>query len=165
MVSNRSCRYPTLKIGVILPLSGEAAPFGAVVRAGIEQATRHGVQFHFEDSACRTAQALRAYHKLKSHDNVQYFLGPCCGASLTGIAPLLAKSPQLAMSICGTSQSHHHMAGGNILIPQYSIEQEDAFIAKQMIKRGVTSVAIVMIETDFSVTHERGFRRHFFRAG
>ena len=47
----------THKIGVLLPLTGEVAGYGAKVRAGIESISHDGIELIYEDDACRSSHA------------------------------------------------------------------------------------------------------------
>ena len=145
------------KIGVMLPLSGEVARYGEIVKAGVEEAKQKNVEFVYEDTACRSPNALSAYKKLHSIDGIQYFLGPCCGSPLKTVAPFFQKGQQLSMSLCGTSEEVNKLSKGKVFIPQYSIEQEDAFNAKQMWDMGLRKALIIFLDNEFSRAHGKGF--------
>jgi len=159
--------YPLLplaeqpKIGVLIPLTGVAAEYGAKVREGIEAGKVSGVEYIFEDSICQSAAALTAYKKLIEIDKVSFFLGPCCGSPARTIAPFLKGKPQLSLGVCGLSESFHRAAGGNLLITQYSIEKEGAFLVSEMKKRGVKKVGAIYVEHEFALAHMEAFKKHF----
>lgn len=67
-----------LKIGVILPLSGDLANVGEDVRFGVNMfAEIHSdVEFIIEDDGGESKKAINALKKLTGFDNVNYILGP-----------------------------------------------------------------------------------------
>jgi len=71
---------PTRKIGVLLPLSGELAPFGQEVLQSIQiagqLAVSEGVEFLVEDVGQGPDQLLKAWQKLVVGEKVSALLGP-----------------------------------------------------------------------------------------
>lgn len=81
-----------VKIGVILPLTGDLAMFGTKIKNGIELASagfpKDKVEFIYEDTPKADNQgALTAYQKLTSVDKVQVIIGPFGPEPLMAIAP------------------------------------------------------------------------------
>lgn len=94
-----------LKIGVIVPLTEEAASLGEKVRNGIELAKLQYkdqlVEFIYEDGGVDPKKAVTAFKKLKSVDRVSLFIGPFGPDQILAIAPML--EPQdilLGVSLC-----------------------------------------------------------------
>jgi ABC-type branched-subunit amino acid transport system substrate-binding protein len=159
--SNAAVADPSpFKIGVILPLTGEVAQFGAKLREGIERSSHSGVEFVFEDDACQSAKALSAYRKLSTLDGVRYFLGPCCGG-IQVVAPELAHGSQLSFATCPVSEEAFIQSNGRILTPQYSIQEEGSFNARRIYELGYKKVLILLQETEFGRLNERAFSASF----
>lgn len=151
----------SIKVGVILPLSGEGAVFGELVRRGIESALKPGIKLVFEDDVCDPARAVTAYRKLASFDQISLILGPVCASPQKAVAPLLKNSENLLMLPVSSSESVDAQAGGRIFSAQYSIEQESAFIAKQMDKEGLKRAIVICQEHEFCQWHSRAFEKAF----
>ena len=79
-----------VRIGAILPLTGETAPFGAELRRGVDRGNSAHAPIEFDDDACQAKQALSAFHRLHTR-GVRLFLGPCCTNGMAVVAPLLTK--------------------------------------------------------------------------
>lgn len=82
-----------IKLGVILPLSGEFARFGVNARKAIQLAAKqvtgpYQPEVIFEDNpSCGPADAVTAYKKLVAIDHIEVIATFCSGAA-KGVAPL-----------------------------------------------------------------------------
>lgn len=93
-------RPKTLKIGVVLPLTGGAADFGLHVRDGIElaketlesvSAAGSNIQVVYQDSKCSPREAVTAFHTFK-RQGIKYIIGAGCSSCTLAIAPLAEKN-------------------------------------------------------------------------
>ena len=66
--------FKSIRVGVIIPLTGSSAAFGKKVRSGMELAASEGVELIFEDSLSNSKSALTAYRKLRELDNIKYLI-------------------------------------------------------------------------------------------
>lgn len=156
-----SAAEAAVKIGVILPLSGDFARYGAIVRKGIESIPQGNIEYIYEDEGCNAAKAITAFKKLSSTQGINYFLGPCCGSPQTAVAPLIKAGRQLAMMGGAAPREVFAASGGRMFSTQHSLEQESAFNAAEAYRLGARKVVLVFFENDFSRTHEKAFRSHF----
>lgn len=62
------------KVGVILPLTGNAASYGQQYKAGIDFTLTHTFEFIYEDSKFENTSALSAFKKLVEVDKVNFLL-------------------------------------------------------------------------------------------
>lgn len=91
-------------VGVVLPLSGRYAPFGELVRQGIElaisESMTQSVRFIYRDSQADAQQAAQAVNELVNGDRVMAVIGPLMGdAAQESIAIAeAAKVPLLTLS-------------------------------------------------------------------
>ena len=150
-----------VRIGVILPLSGEFAMFGELVRSGIESVKQPHIELIFEDDACEAARAVSAFRKLSDFDGVKLIIGPACASSQKVLAPLIRNSDKLLMLPISGSESLNELSGGKIFSPQYSIEQESAFIAQEIHQRGFKRAVVICQEHEFCEWHNRAFEKSF----
>lgn len=68
-------------IGVIAPLSGDAAPYGKNVKRGVELAAEEsqlGASLVYADSRCTTEEAIKAFDELVRDHHVQAVIGDVC---------------------------------------------------------------------------------------
>lgn len=87
-----------IKIGVILPLTGDAAAYGDPVQNGIklaaEQINQAGgidgrqVVMIYEDDKCDGQGGASAGQKLVNVDRVKYIIGPVCSSPAFGFEPI-----------------------------------------------------------------------------
>ena len=120
------------KVGVMLPLTGFAEVFGGKVKRGIDRANHAEVKLLFEDDICDAVQALSAYRKLTDVDHIKFFLGPCCPAVTSVLAPLIKQNKQVSLSLCTGIGSNYERSGHRVFLPQYSGEDEGRFNAEAM---------------------------------
>lgn len=92
-----------IKVGVILPLSGEyGTAFGEAVRNSIEMSVNDlqikNVEIVYEDGGFDTAKVLSAYNKLQSFDDVDIVIG-LDSPTLEAIKPIINKTDELMLTI------------------------------------------------------------------
>ena len=85
-----------IKIGVIVPLSGEGAQFGEEIKNGIEIALKQNnlrdrFEIIYEDGKIDPKTSLSAYQKLSSLDKVNIIIGPLGPNTTLAVAPTLRK--------------------------------------------------------------------------
>ena len=83
-------------VGIITPLSGEAASMGEFVRKAVELDTYKSFTTRFEDDACDPKKAVTAYNLLKL-ENIKVFYVTCSGSVLS-IAPLAKQNGDLIIT-------------------------------------------------------------------
>lgn len=149
------------RVGVILPLSGDFAAYGRLVREGIMKADREGIELIFEDERCDAKGAVTALKKLQTIDKVKYILGPCCGSPQRAVAPLVKNRDQLLMLTSSATEDLYELSGGKIFSAQYSIESEASFIAEEFNQRKLQKAVLVYYENVFSRAHEEAFKKAF----
>src|SRR3989344_8179631 len=99
-----------LKIGILLPLSGDGALFGEKARKGFELASEQyspdKVQFIYEDTGGYEVKgAVTAASKLINIDKVNIIMGPYGTEQALGVVPLTLKdqTPVFSFSLCSKS--------------------------------------------------------------
>jgi len=87
--SHSEQKLNTIKIGSILPLTGDIATYGQKEKQGIELAIeklnrsgQHSWQVIFEDSQGDPKQSTLAYQKLSKNNQIKYYLTCCSGMTL-----------------------------------------------------------------------------------
>ena len=103
----------TLKVGLILALTGDVAVFGEPMRNAVQLAVdevnaKGGVngkriQMIYEDGMCDGKQAAIAAQKLVHIDNVGFIIGGLCSAETLSIAPITEEKKVVLMSPSSTA--------------------------------------------------------------
>lgn len=155
---------PPIKIGVSLPLTGEAAVYGQDIKNAIEFAnarlTGNHYQLLFEDDKCAGKDAVSIAVKFSEIEHLKYVLGPGCSGTLLSAAPVYEKAGVVVMGI-GTSSPAVSQAGDYIF--RYSISDSGSARAlyAYMVKRNYKRMAVLSEETDYC----QGFKLAFQAAG
>lgn len=156
-----ACADGRVRVGAILPLSGDLASFGEIVLKGLKQAKSNGIEVLTEDDACMPSRTVSAYRKLTEVDHVSYILGPICGSSQQTLAPLIKSSSRLVMLLGSGADNLYQLSGGRVFSPQYSNEDEARYNAAFLHGLGAKRVALIFYDDIFCRNHERAFRRSF----
>ncbi|MDO9578536.1 MAG: ABC transporter substrate-binding protein, partial [Candidatus Cloacimonadales bacterium] len=96
-----------IKIGSILPLTGDAAVYGQWAKQGLELAVnelnnntnqKKKIKIIYEDDQCGPQAGVNSYHKLVNVDKVKVIIGALCSSSTMAIEPLANKDKVLLFS-------------------------------------------------------------------
>ena len=101
-----------IKVGVILPLTGEVGYIGQEIQKGIELAKDEAgiaVNLIYEDEKCQGKEGVTAFQKLINVDKVDALLGPVCVTSGKSIAQFLK---QTTIPVVGLTPSSDFSASG-----------------------------------------------------
>lgn len=105
-LENQSQPVREVKVGVIIPLSGDVASLGEKVMRGIEIANKQfdaedHIRFIYEDGGIEPKKAVTAYQKLFSLNQAHLFIGPFGPDQTLAVAPILKPADlMLAISLC-----------------------------------------------------------------
>ncbi len=146
-----------LKIGVITPLSGNAAMYGEetqkILSQTLDQINAEGgykdqdVELIYEDGKCSGTDAVTAYQKLINIDQVDFIMPWCSNESLA-VAPLATEYQML--SVTGTS-STPNLEGASPYL--YSFSYSDALIGDAISKelKPFEKVAIISEQNEYNL--------------
>lgn len=100
-----SSEAPILKVGVIVPLTGEGASWGNSFRNGMLLALeelspedRRRVQFIFEDDQLSASKAVSALTKLVTHDHIQAVINLSSGTA-NALAPIVERQGIVLLAV------------------------------------------------------------------
>src|SRR3989338_3484754 len=153
----------TIKIGLIGPLTGDAAGLGADVLNGAKLAVDDinaaggidGKQIELiaEDGKCAGADAASAAQKLVNVDKVVAINGGLCSGETLAAAPIVEAGKIVLLS--PTSSSPDVTDAGAFVFRNYPSDAlKTVAMAKYFQEKGFTKIAIISENTDFS----QGFR-------
>lgn len=161
-----------IKIGIVEPLTGGAAPYGEAAKNGfslaIDEINKAGgidgrkVEAVYEDSKCNGKDALNAGQKLINTDGVQYIVGGMCSSEVLAILPLTEAKPILFL---GQGSSPEITGKGKYFFRTFPSDalSGQAF-AEQLIQK-YRKIAIITEKTDYAVALEKSFSQSIQNLG
>ncbi len=152
-----------IKLGLIAPLTGDAAGLGADVLHGAQMAVDkinaaggiNGMQIDLiaEDGRCAGADAANAAQKLVNVDKVMAIVGGLCSGETLAAAPIVEAGKVLLLS--PTSSSPDVTKAGEFVFRNYPSDAlKTTAMQKYFAENNVKKVAIISENTDFC----QGFR-------
>jgi branched-chain amino acid transport system substrate-binding protein len=157
----------TIKVGVILPLTGDGAALGSDCRNGIELAadefrslhTTPRAQVDYEDSQGRAEMAISAFNKLRA-GGAQAIIGDLFSGPTLAIAPLAERYRILVFS---PGASNPKLAGmSKYVFRNYPSDNlEGKLIAKLIRHRGYSRIAVLYPTDDYGVGLKGVFESQF----
>ncbi len=161
-----------IKIGVIEPLTGGAAPYGEAGKNGfmmaVEEINASGgingrkVEAIYEDSKCDSKAALGAAQKLINIDGVQYIVGAMCSSEVLAVLPVTEAKP---MIFFGEGSSPEITGKGKYFFRTWP---SDALSSKAMADRVAPKykkIAIITEKTAYATALERSFAENATKNG
>lgn len=162
----------SIKIGIILPLTGTLANVGAGMKdsalLAVEDANAKGgvngrkIELVIEDTSCDSAKAIPALNKMITRDKIVALIGGTCSGESLAIAPILNQNKLPAISP-SASESGLREKGGDYF---FRIVPSDAFQAKVAARYAketlnVTKVAILYQNDEWGVGLRDEFLKEF----
>lgn len=147
----------TLKIGVITPLSGNAAVYGEetqkILSETLQKINAEGgynnqdVELIYEDGKCSGSDSVTAFQKLVDIDKVDFIMPWCSNESLA-VAPLATEYKVL--TVTGTSTSHK-LEGQSPFLYSFSYSNSDIALTQAEILQSYNKIAMISEENEGSV--------------
>lgn len=166
---------PTLKIGVVAPLTGDAATFGNNVRKGaelaLEEAKKRGdlkgiaVEILSEDSKGEAKSGVAAMNKLATVDQVVAVVDDCVSSVALAIVPL-ANQHQIPIVSAGSTNPKLSGMSKYFYRVWNSDAEEGVFSARYAVTSlGLKKAAILYINNDYGKGLSDVFGREFKARG
>jgi branched-chain amino acid transport system substrate-binding protein len=157
-----------IKVGVMVPLSGDKADYGVSVQAGIELAKDflglNHVELIYEDSKCSEEAAVTSVNKLISVDKVHAIIGELCSRATLAAAPI-AEASSVVMISPGSSAPKITDAGEYIFRVVPSDTHQGAFGAKLIADKGFKKLAVLYTNNDYGVGFNEILKNEFAKNG
>ncbi len=176
-VANTGCKKQPeeIKIGAILPLTGEAAKYGDAAKKGIDLAIEEinsaggikgkKVQAVYEDSQGDPKLGVAAMHKLVTVDKVSTAIGDLFSSVTLAIAPLANKNKIVLLSPASSSPKITD-AGDYIFRNCPSDVYEGSIMANYAYnKLGYRNVVLLYINNEYGVGIKDVFKKNFSEKG
>ena len=166
-------KKPVLKVGVILPLTGDSSYIGASIKSGMEiaeaefnnAADKPGFELDVEyaDSGGVSSKVVSGYQSLVSIKDVQAVIPVQQGVK--ALIPLVERDRRLLLA---TSVPDNGIAGQNPWTFRFFInaETDASTIAEYAFnKLGIRKVATIYVHDDMGMSYRDSFARHFNKLG
>ena len=142
----------TLKIGVVLPLTGFSAEAGENVKNGFELAKAEllaqGYIFEllYQDDECDPRQAIDAYAALQLR-NIEYLTGFVCSGSVMAVLPFIEQDAQ--QTILSVASNPDLPLMSEYIYRVGPSDKYDALMHAEFISERDASYALVVIQNDY----------------
>ncbi len=163
-----------LKVGVILPLTGNAASYGIPMRHVAEIAlskvnAQGGVsgrplEFIWEDGKCEGPTAAAAAQKLIDIDKVRVILGGFCSSETLAIAPIAEQAKVIVFS-SGSSSPDITNSGDYIFRNYPSDASQGVILGTLASQMGLKKAGLLTEQNDYTVGISTVFRSTFEASG
>lgn len=150
----------TVRIGAILPLTGQAAEYGQAAKKGIELAVKQRnssggirgqqVEVAYEDSKAEPKDGVAALQKLITVDKVRAVIGAMASSVTLAIAPVAERNRIVLISPASSSPEITN-AGDYIFRNEISERDGARRSAELYFEEGFASIAILHINNDYGV--------------
>ena len=157
----------TIKIGVIIPLTGNTAPLGEDCRQGIQLAAdsaqnSSAIEFEYGDSLDDPKQGVSEFRRMTEVEKalgIIEFRGPVGMA----INPL---SLQKGVPLLGGVSNVHFTANNRYAFQLWpTSEDEGRLYSEHLIARGLMTVGFISLEDDYMSAVAEAFRREYQKLG
>ncbi len=147
-----------VKLGIIVPLSGEAAVLGEELQRVVDyylpqinaRYAKQGLKFEavYEDGKCSGNDAVSAYQKLTDIDGTKFIIGGLCSSETLAMAPLSKNGSALILS---PGSSNPAIEGASPYM--FTFSYSDDMIGKKLATAMSTykRVAIITEQNDYNV--------------
>jgi len=163
----------TLKIGAVLPLSGDAAAYGQSAKSGMDLAleeinmTTSGRRFVivYEDSKADPKIGVASFQKLVDVDRVVVVLGPLTSAEVLAVAPIAERRKVVVLS--PTASAPAISEAGDYIFRNLTSDDYDGKTMAQFAFRKLkyTRCAIAYRNDDFGLGLMHAFKNEFQKLG
>lgn len=166
---NKQVLETKIKVGVLLPLSGDFAWWGETAKNGIELAQKNGMakdfDFIYQDTKCDTKDAVSGTQSLKALNPSMHLFIVACDNDLKAMTPILDKDKDLAF-VAGLSGSDLYESKFPIINLSYRLESEASavsnFASKQL---GIKKLGLILSNNTFGNVLGDSIPKDFARLG
>ena len=153
-----------LRVGVMVPQSGDAASYGESVKRGVQLAKKElgaeHVVFEFEDSKCDGKEAVSSINRLISAINVTAVIGELCSSATLPAAPIAEENQVVMISPASTAPTLTE-AGDFIFRTVPSDALQGTFGAQLVYDKGHRKLAVLYVNDDYGVGFDGVLKKEF----
>jgi len=171
--TSQNANKKTVRIGVVLPFSGDMAPFGENGKEGLLLA-KHSIESSspnleielvFQDSQGNPTGTVAAVRRLIDAQGVQYIIGGLTSSGVLAAAPYAQERGVLFFSPAASAPGIPGI--GDLVLRNWQSDSAlaDLFGRAAHERLGLDSVAIVHVSNDYGETNATTFRESFLAEG
>jgi len=158
---NTSSNTTALKVGIILPLTGDLSITGEKIYQGVQLAQaeleKDGVTFVVEDSHSKPVDAVSAASKLLNVDKVDVIVGTYSPDETIAVAPLALKANKSVFSFSFCSDSFLKLS--NVFCGYPNADKQLDTAVPMIQKKGIKTIALIDGNSDFGQQSRDGMVR------
>lgn len=167
-VEGESAAVESVKVGLMLPLSGDAASYGTSVQRGVELALQEMEADHIElvtqDSRCEAKEAVNAVNQLVNSEQVVAIIGELCSGATLAAAPVAEEAAVVMVSPASTAPTVTE-AGDFVFRTIASDARQGDFAARYVAEQGLSKLAVIAINDDYGQGFDSVLRDVFPQVG
>ena len=162
-----------IKIGAILPLTGDGAIYGDKVKKGMElavdevsknQNSTPRIRIIYEDSKLDPATGVSAFRKLAQIDKVPLVIGPISSGIVLSVAPLANREKTVVLSPYASNPKITY--AGEYIFRIYPSDATQGLVAAESAKKlGFRKAAVFYINSDYGEGLKTVFEKEFTSLG
>lgn len=159
-----------IKIGAVLPLTGDAADYGKKLKMGMDLAVEEKKGFSelkvlYEDSQAQPKQAVSAYQKLVNLDHVPIIVGLFSSAEVLSVAPLAERDKVVLLSPTASAPAITH--AGEYIFRIVTSDEFDGRVMASFVRDNLNAeeAAIAYINNDYGIGVRDVFSKEFVEKG
>jgi branched-chain amino acid transport system substrate-binding protein len=162
----------TIKIGVMLVLSGEGASWGEASKNGIELALKDFIENNddtkninvlYQDTMGTPKGSVDAYNYLINIEKVDAIIGPSFQEELDSILPVVNSNFLPIITPMSTNKGRNNLK--NPLLVWITPDYEAGKLAEYVFNQGYKKVAIIGSSDSWGSTISEGFKNNFLESG
>lgn len=150
-----------LKVGILIPLTGDAASYGENVKNGIELANNElNFKLIYEDGKCNGPDAVTAIRKLIEVNKVDAIIGELCSGATIPSSAVAKEANVLMVSPASTSPDLTN-AGDHFFrtVPSDALQGVEG--AKLVKNLGYKTLAVLHVNDDYGVGFNKVLKENF----
>ena len=158
-----------VKIGAVLPMSGDLAVIGETALTAINIATDeinaeggisgNNLEFIIEDSACDSGEAVKVTQKLISVDKLKIITGLICSGEALSIIPVIEQADVFGFSLAATSPDLSGISRNFARI--FASDAGQAETLANYANENFEKVGILYESSDYSIANRTSFEKNF----
>ncbi|MEX2411377.1 MAG: penicillin-binding protein activator [Candidatus Paceibacterota bacterium] len=165
-----------LKIGLIVPLTGELATYGQSAKRGVELAIEEvnsnellndgrQIELFLEDSKGETKTAINALQKFMNIENVKLFIGDISSTVTLGMIPVVEQNEAFLFSSCAATPELTNIS--NYFARNWPSNSQEANSAAEYAfnQMNIEEAVIVYVNNDWGIGLQESFEKHFTNLG
>lgn len=162
LFSCNQTKTKVIKVGAVIPLTGEVATYGESLKKGFELAVAEDsgrIKIVYEDSKGDKNTGINAINKLIFINKVKFVLGPATSGVTLAIAPIAEKNKVILFDAIATSDAISKF--GDYVFRTAPSNYKQAIKAASFIIKNlnIKDIAIIYNQTDYGVNLAEIFKR------